>query len=358
MGRAVHLRFVGAAFASVFLCWSASASGGGERRPGDGGRATGAEIDGPFAIAVGGDKLYISQLHKPAIRQVDLISGVIRSIRTIKGRGSVSGLALDGRGGLLAVEDGYVIRLELASGVVSVLAGNGSPGFIGDGGPATKASFRGLGIAVDAAGNVLIPDYSNHRIRRVDARTGVISTIAGTGERETSGDNGLAVDARLEFPVSLAVDRKGDLFFVQSGLTEGEERIRHIDVGTGIIRTVAGPGAVLGLDERSRVSATAVVVDTAARILFVDVAARIVALDVRASLATAITGTHEALSGDRGPATRAQFLAPSALAVDEHGNVFVADFRANRVHRIDARTGEIRTVAGNGKPRNRHEVIL
>ena len=119
------------------------------------------------------------------------------------------------------------------------MAGSGEFGFSGDGGPATSAAFNVAGaIAVDRAGNLWISDTGNHRIRKVAAGTGIISTVAGNGSKGFSGDNGPATNAALNVPVGISVDAAGNLF-----IADGENwRIRRVEVSTGTITTVAGSG--------------------------------------------------------------------------------------------------------------------
>ena len=166
----------------------------------------------------------------------------------------------------------------------------------GDGGPATKAmlSFPN-DVAVDAIGNVYIAD-GNSRIRKVDAFTETISTIAGTGERGYSGDGGLATEAQLGAPFSVAVDGAGNLYISETV----NSRIRKVDAATGIISTIAGTG------ERD-------------------------------------------YSGDGGPAAEAPLWNPLGVTVDGAGNLYIADNTNSRIRKVDAATGIISTVAGMGR---------
>ena len=123
--------------------------------------------------------------------------------------------------------------------VISTVAGNGSQDFKGDGGAATAASLSNpRTIAVDGAGNIYISDSTNNRVRKVDAATGTITTVAGNGTRDFSGDGGPAIKASLAFPMGLAVDKEGHLFIADAR----NHRIRRVDAKTGIITSVAGQG--------------------------------------------------------------------------------------------------------------------
>ena len=130
-----------------------------------------------------------------------------------------------------------VRRIDLESGTISTVAGTGELGFSGDGGPAISALLHTPGgLAVDSLGNLYIVDNRNHRVRRVSATTGIISTVAGTGEPRFSGDDGLATSAGIGYPVGLAVDSLGHLYI------GANNRVRRVDAASGIISTVAGNG--------------------------------------------------------------------------------------------------------------------
>jgi hypothetical protein len=147
--------------------------------------------------------------------------------------GQISGLAVDGRGNVYVADPGNsIIERFIPGGQMTVVAGNGIPGFSGDGGPATSASLnQPQGVAVDLAGNIYIADLSNSRIRKVSG--GTITTVAGGG---TSGDGGLATSASLNSPVAVAVDSAGNIYIADAA----GNRIR--EVSAGIITTVAGNG--------------------------------------------------------------------------------------------------------------------
>ncbi len=206
--------------------------------------------------------------------------------------GEQAGVAVD-RDGNLYIVDTYNHRVRRVSpdGIISTVAGDGTSGFSGDGGPATKAQLSYLsGIAADAAGNLFIADTGNSRIRRVST-DGIISTVAGDGTQGFSGDGAPATSARLNFPIGVAVDGAGNLYIGDSG----NGRIRRVDVN-GIISTVSGDGT-------------------------------------------------PASSGDGGPAVNAQLYYPAFVAVDPGGNLYITT--RGRVRRISA-DGIITTVAGDG----------
>ncbi|MBX7221995.1 MAG: Ig-like domain-containing protein [Blastocatellia bacterium] len=211
-------------------------------------------------------------------------------------------LAVDTAGNILILDSGLcMVRRIDNSGRIERLAGIGGEfGFGGDGGPALNARFnQPLGMALDRQGNIFLADSGNHRIRRIDAKTQVTSTFAGTGQTGFGGDGGPAITARFEFPTALAFDSQGNLYCADSG----NRRIRRIDIQTGVISTVAGTGK---------------------------------------------TGNGES-DGDGGPATQAAFSSlMGGLAFDRDNNLFLSDTYFNRVRRIDRATGVISRIAGPG----------
>jgi sugar lactone lactonase YvrE len=189
----------------------------------------------------------------------------------------------------------HTLRVLRPWGQNQLLAGNGQPGFEGDGGPASLARFHTpRAVAVDAAGNVFIADRFNHRVRRIDVATGIITTFAGNGSTTFNGDGIPATDASVRLPTSLAFDGSGNLYVTE----DGDGRVRRVDAVTGLISTFAGDGT-------------------------------------------------SGFSGDGGPATAAQLSAPAAIAFDANDNLYIADGNA-RLRRVDAATGIITTVVGNG----------
>lgn len=205
------------------------------------------------------------------------------------------GLVVDNSGNLLLADsrNQRIRRIDLRSGVITTIAGSGRPGFSGDGGLAIAASlFFPLAIGMDTAGNLVIADSGNHRIRRVDMATGGITTLAGNGKQGFSGDGGPASSASLHSPAGVAVDPEGNVFIADSG----NHKIRKIDARTGVIITVAGNG-------------------------------------------------EAGFAGDAGPAVAARVSFPESLVLDLAGNLQFADTVNHRIRKIDALTGIITTVA-------------
>ncbi len=245
------------------------------------------------------------------------------------------------------------IRRVDAAGMITVVAGNGKSGFSGDDGPATSASLASpSGVAVDTDGSVFIADRGNHRIRRVDAATGTITTAAGNGQSGFSGDSGPATGASLASPNGVAVDRLGNLFIADTG----NHRIRRVAAATGIITTVAGNGQSDFSGDSgpatgaSLASPSGVAVDTDGNLSIADTGNhRIRRVDAASGAITTLAGGRGlGFGGDGGPATSASLASPSGVAVDADGNVFIADTSNHRIRRVDAASGIITTVAGSG----------
>jgi DNA-binding beta-propeller fold protein YncE len=266
------------------------------------------------------------------------------------------GLLVTRAGDLLIVDFGNhrIRHVDARTGIISTIAGTGEAGFSGDGGPAALAALsRPENAMLDAQGNLFIVDEYNHRIRRVDARTNVISTIAGTGRKGFSGDGGRAIDAQFDQPEGIASDDAGNLYV---GDTQNN-RIRKIDAATGIITTVAGSGEFgVSPDGTDRLQArflrvARLAVDRRGNIYVADSPAhKIILIDAETGQLRAFAGTGmEGFSGDGGSATAARLSYPDGVAVDSSGDVYWCDIGTHRVRRVNAVTGMITTVAGNGE---------
>jgi uncharacterized protein (TIGR03437 family) len=279
---------------------------------GDGGPALQAQFDGLFSIAVdSAGNLYIADQFNNRIRKV---SG--GNINFIVGDGTAgylgdtaaanvaevdepTGVTLDSKGNLyIADYRNNVIREVNSAGVITTVAGdNGAGGgYSGDNAAATSAQLNlPISVAVDSAGNMYIADTSNNRIRKVTVSTGFITTLTGATLTGDQGDGGAAINALINTPIAICVDTFGNVYFSD----QDNHKIRRIAVN-GIITTVAGNGS-------------------------------------------------PGFSGDGGPATSAQLFYPKGIALDQQGNLYIADYSNQRIRRVSA-NGIIETIAGIGKP--------
>ncbi len=239
-------------------------------------------------------------------------------------------------------------------GIITTVAGNGY-GFAGDGGPANRALFAyPVAIAVDHLGNLFIGDKTNARIRRVNP-SGVISTIMGTGNPNFSGDGGLASQATLDYPSGLALDLRGNLYVADPNIS----RIFKIDAVTGIVTTVAGTRRSWGFesfgDDGPAIHAgldypTDICTDSLGNLYIADSGHNVVRkVDAATGIITTIAGNRTyGFSGDGGTAIQASLKHPEEIALDSQGNLYIADIGNHRVRKVDAATGIITTIAGNG----------
>jgi len=265
-----------------------------------------------------------------------------------------SAIAYDAQGNLYIAEAAkHDVRKVDGAGNITTIAGTGTQGFSGDGGPASAAELDSpQGLAVDAPGNVYIADTHNQRVRMVSAASGVMTTVAGAGIAGYSGDGGPAVSARLDLPTAIALDASGNLYVADTA----NHRIRRIAVATGIITTIAGngiegysgddgPATAASLDSPSGLA-----VDAAGNLYIADTHnQRIRKIAAASGLITTVAGSGAfGYSGDNAAATGAKLALPHGLTLDAAGNVYLVDTRNHRIRRIDAATGQITTIAGTG----------
>jgi sugar lactone lactonase YvrE len=263
-------------------------------------------------------------------------------------------LALDSAGNIFIVDtlNNRILKAEADGDNLSRVAGDGVLGFRGDGSSAIKAKLdEPEGVVVDKVGNIFIADALNDRIRRVDARTGIITTVAGNGSFNFSGDGGLATEAGLGGPGAIALDSNGNLFLAT------DNRIRRVDSTSGIITTVAGNGKPgFNGDERPAINGRlnfprGIAIDKEGNIFIADsLNNRIRKVDVNSGIITTVAGNDkQGFGGDGGPATSAELFSPEGVAVNNAGDLFIADTVNNRIRRIDGSSGIITTIAGDGK---------
>ncbi len=252
------------------------------------------------------------------------------------------------------IDNHRVRRLDLKSRRLTTVAGSGRKGYSGDGGPALEASLnQPYEVTFDRSGNLYFVEMPNHTVRRVDARTRVITTIAGTGQPGFSGDHGPATKAQLRQPHSIALDPQGGLLICDIG----NHRIRRVDLNTGVIETYAGTGEGKPTPDGAPLAGTplngprAIAVDPKGNLY---VALRegnaVYRIDAGAARIFHIAGTGEkGYSGDGGPAKQARLSGPKGIAYAGDGSLYIADTESHTIRRIDLRAGTIRTVAGTGE---------
>ena len=281
------------------------------------------------------------------------------------------GLAIGPDGALYFcdLDNSRIRKIDLATKRVTTVAGSGRKGYQGDGGPAVEASLNmPHELLFDSKGDLYIAERDNHVIRKVDMKTGVISTAAGTGVRGFSGDGGPATTAQLNQPHSIVLDRNGSILICDIG----NHRIRRLRLDTGIIETYAGTGETKETPEGAPVKGTPVtgprtIVRAANGDLYLALREgnAIYRIDARTQTYHRIAGTGElGFAGDGGPALQAKFggsatgaaarlAGPKGLALgsgsENAGSLYVADTESHAIRKIDLKTGIISTVLGTGQ---------
>jgi NHL repeat len=266
-------------------------------------------------------------------------------------------VALDQQGNLYFSEanNHCVRRVQHGSGQIITVAGSGQAGYSGDGGPATQAQLNSpYGIALDTANNVYIVDRLNACLRVVEAATGIIHTVAGTGQPGFSGDGGSAHRAQFQEPNDIVLDHQGRAFIADVR----DHRVRVVDLYSGIITTFAGVGAA-GSDGDGGLASRAALLGPRALAfgptgdLYICLRNdhKVRKVDMRTGIIRTVAGTGEpGYSGDQGPALQATFNGPKEIAVDRQGNIVLVDTENHCIRRIEAASGLVTTVAGTGQP--------
>ncbi len=287
---------------------------GEERYFGDDGPATMAGVSGPFGLVVGPhEAVYVCEIGNHVIRRIDPKSGIITTVAGC-GEAGYAGdggpatqaklnepyeVRFDAQENLYFVEmmNHLVRRVDAASGIISTVAGVGTAGFSGDGGPATQAQLhRPHSIALDNAGNLFICDIANHRVRRVDQATGIMTTFSGTGEQAATTDGAPLTGTPLNGPRALDFDGMHSLYLA---LREGNA-VYRMDLSTSTIHHLAGTGV-------------------------------------------------NGYAGDGGPAKNAKLSWPKGISLGPQGDVYLADTESHTIRVISHATGIIDTLVGDGQ---------
>lgn len=252
------------------------------------------------------------------------------------------------------VDNHRLRRIDLASGRVETVAGTGEQGYSGDGGPATQATLdEPYEVRFDSAGNIYFVERLNHIVRRIDAETGVITTVAGTGEAGFNGDDRPATEAQLHQPHSIVLDEQAGQLYIAD---IRNHRIRRVDLGSNTITTVAGNGErempVDGAEAAGRpmIGPRALYLRDGVLWIALREGHSFWTLDLESGRLRHIGGTGErGYSGDGGPAKEATFNGPKGIALDEAGNLYIVDTENQAIRRIDAESGKVTTIAGSGE---------
>ena len=284
----------------------------------DGGPADQAQVNNPYGLVIGPDgALYICDIDNHAIRRLDMKTRKLTTVAGTLGRKGYSGdggpatkaelnqpyeIRFDRAGHMFFVEmPNHVIRrVDKKTHLITTVAGTGQPGFSGDGGPATKAQFRQPhSIAFDPQGRMLICDIGNHRVRRLDLKTGIVETWLGTGEKTATPDGAPLQGTAVNGPRAIDLDPQGNLYLA---LREGNA-VYKVDAAAGRFVHLAGTG-------------------------------------------------EKGFDGDGADARKAKLSGPKGIAWSPDGGVYIADTESHTVRRIDRKSGVITTVIGNGQRGN------
>ena len=354
---------------------------------GDGGPAAAARFYFPHDLAQDRHgNLYLSDLGNRTIRRIDHASGVITRVAGSgqAGRGGdggpateaeldcTCGVAVDRAGNLYLTDEwaGTIRRVDGQTGSITTIAGQNARhypsergasrpfvgpglslvGYHGDGGPAAEAAFyHPEHVAFDSRGDLYVCDNSNDRVRKIELGSGIITTVLGNGQRASNGDGGPATEGSTLMPDAICLDAHDNLYV-------GEKygfRVRKVEAASGIVRTLVGngvpsfgeeglPGAQTGCNSVE----AGIWADPDGTVFWGDCSGRLRRYDGRTGIVTTALGGTSVHDG--GPATDAFLCGPGGLSVGPDGTLYIADVWSQRIRAIDPATGHIRTVAGNG----------
>ncbi len=337
---------------------------------GDGGPSTQARLNEPKGVTIDcHGNVYVADSENHVVRKVDRATGVISTVAGVSGEDHMRSAAqrdtpaqltdddplADGAGG---ASPAHLTQQADLSGTVRYWtnqAASSTKRYGGDGRKAVQAQLNfPTAVAVDREGNLYIADTMNHRVRMVDAVTGVITTLAGTGQARFSGDGGPAGQAALNEPAALAVDDEGRLYIAD----QSNHRIRVVDLKTAVIRTVAGTG-IATYDGDGKPAVDTALAGPSGLALVAD---RLYIADTfngRVRCVERVTGLMTTVAGDGGvyryespsDAPSAGLSRPSGIAFDHEGRLFLTDSDNHLIRQWDWESGEAFCVAGQGVPR-------
>lgn len=323
--------------------------------PADGSQAVDTGITLPYFLTTDSERNLFLSGDSRAVLRVDAKTSILTRAIGLAGPGDLGdggpaidavfirsqGIARDLAGNFYIADelDHRIRKVSAATGIIGTIAGDGNAAFTGDGGPATAAQVNSPGVlTIDTEGNIYFSDDNKTRVRRIDAETGIITTVAGTGSAGFSGDGGLAVDADFNLIRGLCFDSKGRLYICDSQ----NYRIRRLDFSTGIVDTVAGGGGstaentdalsfffyypfCIEMDSEDNLFVTVFAHDVVCKI------------DAETNKVTTVAGTRTGgFSGDGGPAAEAEIDGPRGLAIDAMGNLYFADSQNLRIRMVEA----------------------
>lgn len=315
------------------------------------------------AIAVdAAENVYYIDNNVNRVRKIAAATGILSTVAgngtTLTGVGKpatevglpyIYSIALDKQGNIYLGSAGRISKIDAATGIITTIAGLGGIGYGGNGGLATRAVLSyPYSITVDATGNIYFTDQGA-MIRKIAAGTGIISTIAGTTTQGYSGDGGLATQAKLSAPKSLTTDTAGNIYVHDNNNLV----IRKITVATGIITTYVGTGTYGSGGDGGQATAAQIaypcqiVTDTAGNLYFGDLS-KIRKVDATTGIINTIAGTgYGGFTPDGANATQASFLNIGDLAITPAGNIYIREENTALIRKIAANTNILTTVCGN-----------
>jgi sugar lactone lactonase YvrE len=264
----------------------------------------------------------------------------------------VTGICIDKHNNIFFTDNGRIRTVTAATTIITTVAGNGANAYSGDGGQATAASINyAADVALDTAGNIYITDYYSNRVRMVSKATGIITTVAGNGAQGYIGDGGQATGAEFYYPQGIAVDDSGNMYIGD----KMNNVIRKVKASTGIISTYAGNGTQTYSGDGSAATATGlaptgcIALDTARNLYITDTKNyRVYMVNAKTGIITTLAGNGtRGNGGNTGPATNASLSAPTGVFVDKAGDIYIVDQNADCVRVVNGTTHIITLAAYN-----------